>query len=39
MTSSNTPRDMQARLLATRFGLSRNRARLIAEHVYGEARK
>ena len=38
-TFSPTPRELQARVLMTRFGLSRNRAQLVAAHVYGEARK
>lgn len=31
--------ELQTRLVARRFGLPRNRAKLLAEHAFGEARK
>ena len=34
-----TPRDIQVASLRRRYGLPRNRARLLAEHAYGETRK
>ena len=37
--SEPTTLEIQTRAIATRFGLSRNRAQLLAEHVYGEVRK
>lgn len=31
--------ELQTRLVARRFGLPRNRAKLLAEHAFGQVRK